>query len=342
MQLVITFVILGAMAFVFAFDGDLSKIGIGNKGKAQGEGKGKKKGATSPSGKKMNSSQENLPFKMIKSAGGGDAPALIVKNGDSYVGAIEVYGVNYNLLSIDEKHVLEEVFQKTLNGLDYPIQIFVQSRKINLDSYNTLYKKRIEELSEMLKHEQTKFRRLTERHADLSELEVARNDVQRVADQIKYGENVIDFINRFAASDDILDKKYFMITPYYYDASAFNQKQTEDEKYETALNTVMNRLESILMSLKGANIDGKVLSGAELAELLYTSYNKPDADKYKLNNAIKSGFSNYIVTSRPVEFKQLDRDKEKIEEEYRKKLEDLNNGIIEDHIEEVEEEEKVV
>ena len=332
LNIIISVAVIGVVIFVFALDGDASKIGLGKKGSSNKGASSKEtnKGKARGTGKRNKNSQENLPFESIKTVGGSNGPALIIKNGSTYVGAVEIYGVNFNLLSVSEKLVLEDVFQKTLNGLDYPIQLYIQSRKINLDSYNTLYKKRLDELVELLKKEQNKFTRLTERHAELEELQNAKHDIDRIASQIKYGENVIGFINRFAASDDILDKKYFIITPYYYDASAFNQEQTEDEKFQTALNTVLNRLESVLSSLNGAGIEGKVLNGVEMAELLYNSYNKPDADKYKLNNAVKSGFANHIVTSRPVEYKFIDEDKKKIEEEYKKKIEDINNGVYVD------------
>lgn len=326
-QLIMTAVIIGAVIIVFAFDGDISKIKPGSKSGKAGKKKSK---IDNVGGKNLKNSQESLPFKSIRTAGGQNGPALVVKNDDSYVGVIELEGVNFNLLSVSEKIILEDVFQRTLNGIDYPIQIYVQSRKINLDSYNTIYEERLDEITDLLKAEQRKFARLTDRNAELEELQEVKNNIDRISSQVKYGEDVIEFINRFAANDDILDKKYFISTPYYYDTSAFNQDQTDDEKFQTALNTILNRLESILSSLNGAGMTGKVLNGIEMAELLHNSYNKPDADKYKLNNAVKSGFANHIITSRPVEYKIIDEEKKKIEEDYRKKVEDLNNGIYSD------------
>lgn len=337
MEIILTGVVILALVFVLVLDGDMKKTK--SFGKDKKIVKASKKSNSDAKGKV---SQNALPFKQIRSAGGADSPALVIKDDDTYVGGVEVYGVNYNLLSTSEKLVLEEVFQKTLNGLDYPIQIYVQSRKINLDSYNALYKKRIDELKDVLKQEQNKFTRLTERQAELAELQEAKSDVERAQSQITYGESVIEFINRISASDDILDKKYFIMTPYYYDASQFNQKQTEEEKFETAFNAIINRLESILMSLHGGNMEGKVLNGVEMAELLYNSYNKPDADKYKLGNAIKSGFANYIVTSRPVEYKFIDHEKRVIEEKYKQKIRDIENGVYAGSETEDMDEEKIV
>lgn len=325
MQLILTGVIILALVFVFVFDGDKNKL---LKTRKNNDLKTDKNNEKNLANKLKKSSQDNMKFKSTKSLGGYDSPALIIKEKDVYVGAVEIYGVNYNLLSTMEKLVLEEVFQKMLNGLDYPIQIYIQSRKINLDSYNSLYRKRIDELKDGLKKEENRFLKQRESSAELAELENTNNNIKRLANQIQYGESVIEFINRFASSDDILDKKYFITTPYYYDESQFNQKQTEDEKFQTAFNTIANRLESILTSLNSASMEGKMLNKQELDELLYTSFNKEDADKYKLSNAQRSGFSNNIVRTRPVEYKIIDEEKRQIEEQYQRTIQDAENGVF--------------
>lgn len=322
LQLILTIVIIGVMFFVFVLDGNKSKIGIKDK-------KGSKNKTTDTS--KMNSkkvsnvknTQKNLPFQKIKANGSADQPSLIIKDNDTYVGVVEMYGVNYNLLSTGEKLVLEEVFQRILNGLDYPIQLYIQSRKINLDNYNNLYKKRIDELKELLKKEQSKFSLLAGKGVPMDELRLVEVDIRRIASQIQYGENIMKFISQFATNADILDKKYFIITTYNYDASQFNVKQTEDEIFATAYNTIGNRLESILASFNGANMEGRILNGVEISELLYTSFNKPDADKYKMTNALYSGFANNVITSRPVEYKIIEEEKRKLNEELDKVLQSV-------------------
>lgn len=314
-QLFATTVIIGFLGYIFFLDGDKSKIGFKKKEKS-------KASVTTPNAKGSNikNTQNSLPFLKIRANGNAESPALILKDKDTYVGVVEIFGVNYNLLSTGEKLVLEEVFQRTLNGLDYPVQIYIQSRKIDLDSYNILYTKRLDELKENLKNEQGKVVLLINKQASQKELNAAKSDVNRIISQIEYGENIVNFINQFASNSDILDKKYFISTPYHYDASQFNIKQNDDEKYATAFNTIINRLESILMSLNGANMEGKILNGIELSELLYTSFNKPDSDKYKLGNAVNSGFANHIITSRPVEYKIIEDEKRKIKEEYEREL----------------------
>lgn len=305
-ELIFTIAIIGALVFVFFLDGDKNKLKVTLKHK-------KAEDVSKSTTRNFKNTQDRLPFSNIKSIGEVEDKSLIVKDKNTYVGVIEVKGINYNLSSIDEKLLLEDVFQRTLNGLDYPIQIFIQSRRVDVDSYNNLYRKRIEELIENVRREEQRYRLMVEKNEDVVEIEEVAKGIKRLEKQIDYGNRVMNFINSIAGNSDILDKKYFIVTPYHYDSSQFNQQQTEDEKFLTAFNAINNRLESISRSLGSVSLESHMLNGIELAELLYISFNKQDSDSYKIKNALKSGYANHIVSSRPVEFKMLENEEKKLE-----------------------------
>lgn len=295
------------MIYVFMLDGDKSKILTKD---AIKKGKDKKTSSSKNFGKNMYSTQDRINIKKIKSIGDGDDGSLIVKNDDSYVGVIEVYGVNYNLLSTRERLVLEEVFQTMLNGLDYPIQLFIQSRHIDIENYNHIYEKRLEELSENLKQERNKLALQSANpyiHEEILDIE---NNIIRLENQIEYGKQVVEFINNFASYSNILEKRYYIAIPYRYTGDI----KDENEKFITAYNTIANRANSIITALSRGNLTGKFLNGYELSELLYVAYNKKDSGKYKFDRALMSGFSNFIVTSRPVEFKILEEKEKELDE----------------------------
>lgn len=295
------------MVYVFMLDGDKSKIPTKD---AIKKGKDKKTSSSKNFGKNMYSTQDRINIKKIKSIGDGDDGSLIVKNDDSYVGVIEVYGVNYNLLSTRERLVLEEVFQTMLNGLDYPIQLFIQSRHIDIENYNHIYEKRLEELSENLKQERNKLALQSANpyiHEEILDIE---NNIIRLENQIEYGKQVVEFINNFASYSNILEKRYYIAIPYRYTGDI----KDENEKFITAYNTIANRANSIITALSRGNLTGKFLNGYELSELLYVAYNKKDSGKYKFDRALMSGFSNFIVTSRPVEFKILEEKEKELDE----------------------------
>ena len=306
-SLIFTVVLIGVMIYVFMLDGDKSKIPTKD---AIKKGKDKKTSSSKNFGKNMYSTQDRINIKKIKSIGDGDDGSLIVKNDDSYVGVIEVYGVNYNLLSTRERLVLEEVFQTMINGLDYPIQLFIQSRRIDIENYNNIYEKRLEELSENLKQERNKLALQSANpymHEEILDIE---NNIIRLENQIEYGKQVVEFINNFASYSNILEKRYYIAIPYRYTGDI----KDENEKFITAYNTIANRANSIIAALSRGNLTGKFLNGYELSELLYVAYNKKDSGKYKFDRALMSGFSNFIVTSRPVEFKILEEKEKELDE----------------------------
>ena len=306
-SLIFTVILIGVMIYVFMLDGDKSKIPTKD---AIKKGKDKKTSSSKNFGKNMYSTQDRINIKKIKSIGDGDDGSLIVKNDDSYVGVIEVYGVNYNLLSTRERLVLEEVFQTMINGLDYPIQLYIQSRRIDIENYNNIYEKRLEELSENLKQERNKLALQSANpymHEEILDIE---NNIIRLENQIEYGKQVVEFINNFASYSNILEKRYYIAIPYRYTGDI----KDENEKFITAYNTIANRANSIIAALSRGNLTGKFLNGYELSELLYVAYNKKDSSKYKFDRALMSGFSNFIVTSRPVEFKILEEKEKELDE----------------------------
>ena len=59
---------------------------------------------------------------------------IIRKKGRQYVMVIECQGVNYDLMSGLEKNSVEQGFLQFLNTLRYPIQLYIQTRTVNLGS----------------------------------------------------------------------------------------------------------------------------------------------------------------------------------------------------------------
>lgn len=306
-NIIFTIILLGVMIFVFMLDGDKNKIFI-TKNRTK-ENENNKSKTNKDHGKNIYKTQEKIDIQKIKSIGDGDDASLIIKNNNRYVGILEIYGVNYNLLSSRERLTLEEVFQSMLNGLDYSIQLFIQSRRIDIENYRKIYNDRLDELGEKLKQERNKLA-LQSVKAHQEEIFDIENNIFRLENQIEYGKQVVEFINNFASYSSILEKRYYIVIPYTYTGDI----KDENEKFITAYNTISNRANSILTALSRGNISGKILNGFELSELLYVSYNKSDSNKYKFDRAVRTGFNNYIVTSRPVEYKILEQKEKELEE----------------------------
>lgn len=100
--------------------------------------------------------QRYLPFSQIREN------VMIMKD-NSWRLVLECSTVNFLLKSEDEQNSIILSFQRFINSLDFPIQILVRSKKLDLDSYisklediwkkqtNFLLKKQTEEYTEFLK-----------------------------------------------------------------------------------------------------------------------------------------------------------------------------------------------
>ena len=77
---------------------------------------------------------------------------IVQKNGSRYLMVVECQGINYDLMSGIEKTSVEEGFVQFLNTLRYPIQIYIQTRSINLESSLVVYREKVKEV-EMLQEE---------------------------------------------------------------------------------------------------------------------------------------------------------------------------------------------
>ncbi|MBO8160656.1 MAG: hypothetical protein H0Z24_03385 [Thermosipho sp. (in: Bacteria)] len=312
--------VVGAVILLLA-DGQIEKVrGVFTKGtgRAISDNREKHKEKSKKNKSKVNIKHiqtDLLDFDEIKSftTDDGSTIGLIVQNnGKRFVGILEVFGVNYNILSIEEREILEEAFTSMLNGLDYPIQIFIQSRKLDLESYLKKYDSRLDEIKEVINKTQHKLEFLKESN-QTEEAAKMENKLQRLTNQFNYGVKIRNFIARISEPKNMLQRKYYIVISYEHDKSKFNEKLTFDEIAANAFYDISNKAKSLIAALERANLSGILLSPVEVAEVLYISYNKGDSEHYKLKNALKSRFSSYFVTGQPVELKALRRQKEELQ-----------------------------
>ncbi len=59
---------------------------------------------------------------------------VIVKDG-SFRQIIMVGGVNFSLKSDEEQTIITQAYQTFLNSIDFPLQILIHSRKVNIHQY---------------------------------------------------------------------------------------------------------------------------------------------------------------------------------------------------------------
>lgn len=73
---------------------------------------------------------------------------IIRKNRTQYVMILQCSGVNYDLLSEDEKIAVEEGFVQFLNTLRFPVQLYIQTRSLNLRDIIDEYKSKVSAIAQ--------------------------------------------------------------------------------------------------------------------------------------------------------------------------------------------------
>lgn len=106
---------------------------------------------------------------------------VIQKNGQMHM-MLLASSINFALKSLDEQRAILLQFQQFLNTLDFSLQIYVQSRRLNIQPY-------LELLGGM---EEKQY-----------------NDLMRI--QLR---EYIDFIRTFTKDVDVMSKNFFVIIPY--------------------------------------------------------------------------------------------------------------------------------
>ncbi|MBD3238310.1 MAG: hypothetical protein GF332_01560 [Candidatus Moranbacteria bacterium] len=200
---------------------------------------------------KAASTQQFLDIEEIKDG------VVILKNGSMRM-VLMVSSINFDLKSSEEQDAIVAYYQNFLNSLDFPVQIFISSRKVNLTNYvNSLKTLSREQPNELLR--------------------------LQMQDYIKY-------ITNISTMSDIVNKNFYIVVPF---SPSENQKSTITEKiyaiisprqavqkqakknFEVYKEQIYQRAQHVQYGLNGAGVRMIPLNTQELIELYYSLYN-PD------------------------------------------------------------------
>ena len=234
---------------------------------------------------------------------------IVQKDGKRFLMVIECQGINYDLMSGLEKNSVEQGFLQFLNTLRYPIQIYVQTRTVNLVNSINTYKERVENISKQYANKQMEYNQkvrsgqYTER-----ELDKERFELTRQRNLYEYGIDIVNNTERMSLNRNILSKCYYVIIPYYPE-EASNGNFDKEEISNIAFSELYTKAQSIISSLAVCGIKSKVMDSTEIAELLYVAYNRDESEILDLQRALNAGYEDLYTTAPDVfdkRMKQLD------------------------------------
>jgi hypothetical protein len=205
---------------------------------------------------KTSTTQEFIPIQEIRDG------IVILRNG-SMRSVVLATSLNFALKSADEQGAILAEFQNFLNSLDFSIQIFAQSKKLDIRPYIALLEDRYKEQA-----------------TDLMKIQVRE---------------YIEFVRSFVESTNIMSKSFFVVVPY--DPPILNasknpinsilpnkavptgKQATPDASFAEYRSQLEQRVAVVEQGLVRCGIRAAELGTEEMVELFYKIFNPGETEK---------------------------------------------------------------
>jgi type IV secretory pathway VirB4 component len=199
---------------------------------------------------------------------------VVVLKDSSMRQIVMVGGVNFALKSETEQTIITQAYQTFLNTVEFPLQILVHSRKVNVDKYiESLLKRKSVEQSAILQNQIDEY---------------------------------TEFVKGFVAKNAIMEKTFLVVVPFYplgsvlpggskgllsaipflgggkkkSDADeAAKTKEETDRTFNENLGQLTQRVSQVVTGLLGIGLEATVLGNQELIELFYNFYNPQTVER---------------------------------------------------------------
>jgi len=200
-----------------------------------------------------NPSQDFVPINEIREG------IMILKDG-SMRAVVLATSINFALKSTEEQESVIYQFQNFLNSLAFSVQIYIQSRKLDIRPYVALLEDR-----------------LRAQTSDLMKIQISE---------------YIMFIKGLTEDSNIMTKSFFLTIPYNSVSNpgksfsnmlkkkdgTTDQKNTNDD-FEEIKNQIEQRVSVVEQGLARCGVKIARLGSEELVELFYRIFNPGDAEK---------------------------------------------------------------
>ena len=196
----------------------------------------------------QSSTQDFVPVRDIRDN------VVILKNGQMCM-ILLASSINFALKSLDEQQAILGQFQAFLNTIDFSLQFYIQSRRLNIQPY----------LDQLLEREP-----------------LQDNDLMRI--QLR---EYMEFIKTFTTEVDVMSKNFFVVIPYtptQIDFSSnigavFGKKKDlviDNAKFEENRLQLEQRTALVEQGLARVGVRTIALQNEELVELYYHIFNPGD------------------------------------------------------------------
>ena len=251
---------------------------------------------------------------------------MIIQKKGKFLMIVECQGINYDLMSDMEKVSVEQGFISFLNTLRHPVQLYIQTRTINLERSVDGYKTKLREIERSFYNIQSQYESLLKSNTATDEqIDRTKYELVKQKNLKEYTEDIIRDIERQSLNRSILSKRYYVIIPCYQSeivAGDFDKSEIKS----MAFSELYTRAQSLIRSLFACEMKCKILNSEELVELLYVAYNRDESETYSVERAIRAGYNELYATAPDV----LDKRMKAIDSQIEEKAIDLAKETIDE------------
>lgn len=191
-----------------------------------------------------NATQNFVPIKEIREG-------IVILNDGSMRALLSSTSLNLSLKGEDEQMGIITGFQTFLNSLDFNIEIFLQSKKLDIRNYLTILKERQTEVEE-----------------DLLKIQI---------------KEYIEFIQKFTEEQSIMTKNFYIVVPYDSINMVSSEKRLSEEDFIKNRNQLMQRVSVVMSGLSSLGLSVKGANTEEVINLFYKLFNPNELDTPKEN-----------------------------------------------------------
>ena len=255
---------------------------------------------------------------------------IVLENGTKYVMVLQCQGINYYLMSENEKLSVEQGFIQLLNSLRHRIQFYIQTRRVDLKDSLSNYNKKIEDVEKAISQISIRIDELEEDpDRNAREIQMQKWELTKKERLLDYIKDVTYSVEKINSNRNVLQRKFYVVIPYYTADLGVSNNFDENEKRDIAYNELYTRASSLASALNTCSVESKILDSNELGELLYVAYNRDEANIFELKKALDSGFYKLYSTSKDVLQKKQEMYDEIIKEEAMAKAQEaVRNAIV--------------
>ncbi len=255
---------------------------------------------------------------------------IVQKDGKRFLMVIECQGINFDLMSGLEKNSVEQGFLQFLNTLRNPIQIYVQTRTVNLAGSINSYKDRVNNIAKQYRDKQIEYRnKVNSGKYTQEQLNREKYELTRQKNLYEYSVDIVNNTERLSLNKNILSKHYYIIVPQYVEDNP-DAHYAKDEIANITFADLYTKAQTIINSLGVCGVTGKILDTVELSELLYVAYNRDESEMFNLRKALNAGFEDIYTTAPDVYEKRIKELDKKITEKARVKANKIAYEAIEE------------